>query len=51
MEHVLFEDVFPIQNGGFSIAMLVYQRVLFVFLPPPTQVLLARPYQDDELLF
>ena len=22
-----FEDVFPIENGGFSIAMFVYQRV------------------------
>ena len=23
------EDVFPIENGGYSIAMLVYQRVRF----------------------
>ena len=27
MENGPFEDVFPIKNGGFSIAMLVYQRV------------------------
>ena len=26
-----FEDVFPIKNGGFSIAMLVYQRVFPFF--------------------
>ena len=27
-----FEDVFPIEDGGFSIAMLVYQ---LLFSPPP----------------
>ena len=27
-----FEDVSPIKNGGFSIAMLVYQRVIRHFL-------------------
>ena len=27
MGNPVFEDVFPIGNGGFSIAMLVYQRV------------------------
>ena len=27
MENGPFEDVFPIENGGYSIAMLVYQRV------------------------
>ena len=27
MQHGPVEDVFPIQNGHFSIAMLVYQRV------------------------
>ena len=32
MENGPFEDVFPIENGVFSIAMLVYQRVPHVFL-------------------
>jgi len=27
MENPPFEDVFPIENGGFSIAMFVYRRV------------------------
>ena len=27
MEHGPFEDDFPIKNGGYSIAMLVYQSV------------------------
>ena len=27
MENGLIEDVFPIENWGYSIAMLVYQRV------------------------
>ena len=27
MEHGPFEDVFPIKEWGYSIAMLVYQRV------------------------
>ena len=29
MENGPFEDVFPIENGGYSIAMLVYLRVCF----------------------
>ena len=27
MENGPFEDVFPIENGGYSVAMFVYQRV------------------------
>ena len=35
MENGPFEDVFPIKNGGFSMAMLVYQRVQGWFKPWP----------------
>ena len=31
MEHGPFEDVFPIEDGDFQPAMLVYQRVLPTF--------------------
>ena len=31
MENQPFEDVSPIQNGGFSIAMLVFRGILYTF--------------------
>ena len=39
-----FEDVSPIQNGGFPIAMLVYQRVLKMIISKHTLDLYNPPF-------
>ena len=31
MENQPFEDVSPIRNGGFSVAMLVFRGILYTF--------------------
>ena len=52
----LFEDVFPIENGGFSIAMLVFRSVVppkqktQMFHIPPTNLLLVVCFMDHSHL-
>ena len=45
MENNPFEDELPIENGGFSIAMLVYRRVMHIYaFLQPSHPILHQPF-------